>query len=66
MHEGGWRMKPVDELRCPDVPQTEQAFRRAMDNWDETAADAAAARLARTSGTDHVFELLYRYGAGFS
>jgi hypothetical protein len=63
MQEGGWRMKPVDEARLPDAPQAQRAFRQAMDAWDEAAADAAVARLARTAGFDQVFELLYRYGA---
>ncbi len=63
VQEGGWRMKPVDDARLPEAPKTQQAFRQAMDNWDETAADAAAARLARTAGSDEAFELLYRYGA---
>jgi hypothetical protein len=61
--EGGWRMSPVDESRLPAVSKSEQAFRQAMDGWDESAADAAAAALARTSGANRVFELLYRYGA---
>ncbi len=63
VQEGGWRMKPVDESRLPEVPRTQQAFRQAMDTWDEAAADAAVVRLARTAGSDEVFELLYRYGA---
>ena len=63
VQEGGWRMKPVDEARLPEAPKTQQAFRQAMDTWDEAAADAAVARLARTAGSDQVFELLYRYGA---
>jgi len=61
--EGNWRMKPVDEARLPDAPKTQQAFRQAMDTWDEAAADAAVVRLARTAGSDQVFELLYQYGA---
>ena len=40
VQEGGWRMKPVDETRLPDAPKTQQAFRQAMDTWDESAADA--------------------------
>jgi len=63
VQEGGWRMKPVDESRLPEVPKTQQAFRQAMDTWDEAAADTAVVRLARTTGSDQVFELLYRYGA---
>ncbi len=34
-----------------------------MENWDEAAADAAIAGLARTTGASEVFELLFRYGA---
>ncbi len=61
--EGGWRMKPADEARLPQADKCQQAFCRAMDTWDEAAADAAAAALARTSGSNRAFELLYRYGA---
>jgi hypothetical protein len=63
VQEGGWRMKPVDDARLPEAPKAQQAFRQAMDTWDEAAADAAVVRLARTAGADQVFELLYRYGA---
>src|SRR5262249_37780437 len=63
IREGGWRMKPVDESRLPGVEKTEKAVRQAMDDWDESAADAAAAGLARTAGANRVFEILYRYGA---
>src|SRR5208283_4304438 len=59
--EGGWRMKPVDETRLPEVSKTQQAFCRAMDNWDEAAADAAIVGLGRTAGSSQVFELMYRY-----
>jgi hypothetical protein len=34
-----------------------------MDRWDEQAADAAAAGLARSAGAAEVFELMWRYGA---
>jgi hypothetical protein len=63
VQEGGWTMKPADDARLPEAPKTQQAFRQAMDAWDEEAADAAVVRLARTAGSDQVFELLYRYGA---
>lgn len=61
--EGGWRMKPVDNARLPEAGKSQQVFCRAMDDWDEAEADAAAAGLARTAGSSQVFELLYRYGA---
>ena len=34
-----------------------------MDHWDESAADAAVAGLARTAGLNEIFEILFRYGA---
>jgi hypothetical protein len=61
--EGDWRMKPIDDARMPEASKSQQAFCRAMDDWDESAADAAAAGIARTAGASQVFELLYRYGA---
>jgi hypothetical protein len=61
--ESGWRMKPVDELKVPPARQAKQAFAAAMDRWDEEAADAAAAALARSVGANEVFELFANYGA---
>jgi hypothetical protein len=43
--EGGWRMKPVDEAAVPPGPKARQAFSKAMDAWDEAAADAATGHL---------------------
>src|SRR5947209_9464323 len=34
-----------------------------MDDWDEPAADAAVAALARSAGANEVYELFFRYGA---
>ena len=59
----GWRMSAVDEGRVPPANKAKQAFTDAMDNWDEAAADAAAAALARTASRDECFELFARYGA---
>ncbi len=56
-------MKPVDEAAVPPAPKARQAFSEAMEAWDEAAADAAMAGLARTAGISECFELLYRYGA---
>ena len=39
--EGGWRMKPVDEMKLPPAHKAFGAFTEAMDNWDVEAADAA-------------------------
>ncbi|HZN70030.1 MAG TPA: hypothetical protein VFB66_32445 [Tepidisphaeraceae bacterium] len=61
--ESGWRMAPVDESKVPPAHKARQAFIDAMDKWDEGAADAAVAGLARTAGAAEVFELMWRYGA---
>ena len=34
-----------------------------MNNWDEAKADAAVAQLARSAGTNEIYEMLFRYGA---
>src|SRR5688572_12186901 len=41
--ESGWRMRRVDEARVPaDKGGARDALAKAMDAWDEAAADAAA------------------------
>lgn len=61
--EGNWTMEPVDEAAIPSSHKARQVFIEAMDNWDEAAADAAIAGLARTAGSNEIFEILARYGA---
>ena len=61
--EGNWTMSPVDESVVPPPHRARQAFIDAMDNWDEPAADAAIAGLARSSGANEIYELMFRYGA---
>jgi hypothetical protein len=61
--ESGWRLGPVDESRVPSAQKARQAFVEAMDNWDEAAADAAAAGLARSVGANECFDLFCRFGA---
>jgi hypothetical protein len=61
--ESGWRMSRVDESKVPAAHEARQKFVEAMDRWDEQAADAAVAGLARTAGSAEVFELMWRYGA---
>ncbi len=39
-----------------------EAFIAAMDRWDEAATDAAIAGLARTAGSNEIYELFIRYG----
>ncbi len=63
VREGDWTLGPVDEAAVPPSHRARQAFIEAMDAWDEAAADAAIAGLARTAGADEIFELFARYGA---
>jgi len=59
----GWKLGPPDEGRIPAPRQARAALTDALDRWDEGAADAAAAGLARSAGQHDLFELLFRYGA---
>jgi hypothetical protein len=61
--QGAWTMGPVDEQAVPPAHRAREAFVDAMDRWDEPAADAAVAALARSAGSHEVFELFYRFGA---
>jgi len=63
VREGNWKMGAVDESAVPSSDYAKSAFMAAMDNWDESAADAAVVGLARTSGADELFEIFCRYGA---
>ena len=59
---GDWVMKPVDESKVTSGPRAARDFADAMDAWDEAAADAAIAGLARSAGAGAVYEQLFRYG----
>ena len=61
LKETGWRMGTVKEEQVPAPSKARAAFIQAMDNWDEEAADAAAAGLARHLGSNECFELFTRY-----
>src|SRR3954447_10394762 len=63
VREGDWTMGPVDESAVPPARKAREAFTSAMDGWDEAAADAAVASLARSAGVNEVYELFFRYGA---
>src|SRR3954452_24895594 len=63
IREGNWTMGPVDESAVPPARKAREAFAAAMDGWDEAAADAAVASLARSAGANQVYELFFRYGA---
>ncbi len=57
VREGDWTMQRVDETHVPTGDKAGEALIAAMDNWDVDAADAAAAGLARTAGTNEIFEI---------
>ena len=61
--EGNWTMASVNESAVPSADKAATQFASAMDSWDEGAADAAAAGLARSAGGAGAFEQLFRYGA---
>jgi hypothetical protein len=61
--ESGWRLAAVDESNVPPARKARQAFIRAMEDWNEPAADVAAAGLARSVGANEAFELFCRFGA---
>lgn len=63
VREGDWTMAPVDESAVPPAHKAREAFVAAMEKWDEPAADVAAAGLARSAGTNELFDLFCRYGA---
>lgn len=63
VREGDWTMGPVEESAVPAGHKARAAFVEAMEAWDEAAADAAAAGLARDGGANGLFDLFCWYGA---
>ncbi len=63
LKESGWRMKPANAAKVPSPAKAHAAFTTAMDNWDEEAADAAVAALARTAPAGELFDLFAKYGS---
>lgn len=62
VEEGNWTMGSVDESAVPPPHRAREAFMAAMEKWDESAADAAVAGLAREAGSHEVLELFARLG----
>jgi hypothetical protein len=62
VEERDWTMSTVDESAMPPAHKARAAFVTAMDNWDDAAADAAVAGLARSAGANEIYELFFRYG----
>ncbi len=63
VREGNWTMSAIEESKVPPSHRARQAFIEAMDQWDEAAADVAVVGLARTMGSNELFEIFCRYGA---
>ncbi len=63
IHQNNWAMAPVDESAVPPAHQAREAFVRAMEQWDVSAADAAVAGLARTASVGEVFEIFASLGS---
>ena len=63
VREGNWTMGAVNPTSVPSSSQVARAFIAAMDHWDESDADAAAAGLARHLSPPEAFELFARYAA---
>jgi len=63
VQEGNWTMAPVDESAVPTADRAGEMFTQAMNDWDEPAADAAVASLARSAGAQEIFERFARFGA---
>ncbi|MGE3314878.1 MAG: hypothetical protein AB7O26_07140 [Planctomycetaceae bacterium] len=62
VQEGNWTMAPVKESSVPSVEKARDAFVDAMTRWDEPAADGAVAALARSRGSNELFDLFARFG----
>lgn len=62
-HEGDWKMIAVDEPAVPSAKSAAGSLVEAMEQWNEAAADAAAAAVARHLPPQEVFELFYPLGA---
>lgn len=63
VREGNWTLSAVDESSVPPPHLAVNALRRALDQWDEPAADVAVTSVVRHFGTQRVFELLAPYAS---
>ena len=61
--EGDWSLAAVDEAAVPPADKAAAALSAALDRWDVSATDTAAAAFARSAKPEQAFELLCRYGA---
>ncbi|MFT5525305.1 MAG: hypothetical protein ACI9HK_003272 [Pirellulaceae bacterium] len=58
-----WKMKALDDSDLPGVDGSVKTFKKAMDSWNEGAADLATASLSRSLKPPQLFELFVRYAA---
>jgi hypothetical protein len=61
--QGDWKLDAVDKSAMPPADKADPALVEAMNRWDESAADAAAAAIARHGKPEPAFELFYPLGA---
>lgn len=61
--EGNWSLPAVDEANVPPAHKAAKALRRALDQWDEEAADVAVTSMVRNFGANEVFAVLSEYAA---
>ncbi|MCC7336223.1 MAG: hypothetical protein IT422_14135 [Pirellulaceae bacterium] len=61
--EGNWTLPAVDEAALPSAANCASELRRALEQWDEAAADTAITSVVRELGANHVFDLLAEYAA---
>lgn len=61
--QGDWKLDAVEEAAMPSPEKAGPALVEAMHRWDEPAADAAAAAVARHLKPRSAFELFYPLGA---
>ncbi|GAB6164718.1 hypothetical protein JCM19992_07180 [Thermostilla marina] len=60
--ERGWALDPVAAERLPKADEAEEAFRAAMEQWQESEADAAIAVWARQGPSTALWEAFFRFG----
>jgi len=63
VQEGNWTMPAVDEGRIPSPENAIAEFQRSMRQWDEDAADVAAAAVARSLGANQTLDLFAQFVA---
>jgi hypothetical protein len=63
VREGDWTLPLVEESKVPAPHRAVRAFCEAMEQWDEAGVDVAVAGLARSAGSQEIFELFCRYCA---